>query len=256
MVNVPFLPPFTPYVLPAEPFEQMIGKYGARFTWMKGHDCPCVFGNQTQPGSPDPACRTCLGKGTYWDAPTEAFMALLTFIKASPSPDEPGSHMDEDVGLSQRADPTLTIPFTAGASGAIWRQASLYDAFVEVDSISRFYAGLQKGRVTSVPYNQGLTVPATGAVTVYNTNTNLVEPVSGYAVSGAAVTLPSTYPEKTSYTVEFYANPVYIAFRKAGGLPHVRPFGGGEVNLPRRFRVQTLDLWTRGNDRNPFPSGP
>lgn len=252
MTNVPFLPNMTPWVLPAEPFNQMIAAYGQRFTWLKGHDCPCVYGNQTVPGSPDPGCTQCLGKGVYWDPPVGPFNAMMTFMHMSPSPDEPGLHVDENVGPLNRAEPSLTIPYTVDTSGRVWREASVYDAWVQVDAVDRFSTSLQLGRVTAVPYNQGLSIAVTGAVTTYDQSTRALVNVTGYAVSGTTVLLPSQYPINTSYVVEFYANPVYVAFRKAGGLPHVRPFD--QIKLPRRFMVQSLDLWSRGNNQSPFPT--
>jgi hypothetical protein len=165
----------------------------------------------------------------------------------SPTPDEFGAQAHEQMGLVQHGEPTLTIPFSAGASGIIWEQASVYDAFVELDAIDRFTANLVVGGVQAVPYQIGVNIPVSGSVTVWDPSTHRVTPVTGYTVSGAAVALPSGYAVDTPYVVEFTANPVFVAFRRAGALPMTRPFGGGVVNLPRRFRIQTLDLWTRAS---------
>ena len=61
------------------------------------------------------------------------------------------------------------------------------------------------------------------------------------------MTIDPAYPVWTNYMVEFMSAPIYVAWRRAGGLPHVRPEGGvsGPVNLPRRMRLATLDFWTR-----------
>ncbi len=110
------------------------------------------------------------------------------------------------------------------------------------------------GGIQAVPYQQGLSIAASGAVTVFNQTTHRVQVVSGYVVSGAAVTIPSGYAEGTAYDVEFQANPVFVAFRKAGAFPMTRPFGGADAqHLPRRFRVQTLDLFTRARQ---YPGDP
>lgn len=249
----PYFPPITPLIMPEEPFEALIDRYGINLKWRKSHNCPCLFGGPTG-GSADPNCQTCQGRGIYWD-PGIAFRGLLTWRHMSPTPDEFGAEVHETAGQLQHGEPTLTIPYTADTTGTIWLQASVYDAYVEVDAIDRFTAALRKGGIEAVPYQQGLNVPTTGAVTFYDTENHVAVPVVGYTVNGAAVTLPDAYPPGTSYVVEFTANPVFVAARKAGALPMARPFGGGVVNLPRRFRIQTLDLWTRArqypNDASP-----
>lgn len=250
----PFFPPIDPFVLPEDPFDNLLAAYGVRLMWRKSHVCPCIQGGPI-PGSADPACRQCQGRGIYWDAPSQPFMGLLTWRHMSPTPDEYGAMPHEVAGLIQHGEPSLTIPFTDGASGQIWNQASVYDAFVEPDALDRFTTVLNVSGITAVPYQQGLVIQPSGAVTTYNQPTSSVVTVSGYVVSGANVFLPSGYAPGTAYTVEFQANPVFVALRKAGALPMTRPFGGGVVNLPRRFRVQTLDLWTRSR-QFPGDAGP
>ena len=75
-------------------------------------------------------------------------------------------------------------------------------------------------------------------------------PAGGYVVSGSAVLLDG-YPPGTPYTVEFNASPVWIAFRRAGGLSHSRPFGDG-VALPKRYRAMQLDIWARARNNGAF----
>lgn len=152
---------------------------------------------------------------------------------------------DQALGQMQRGEPTLTIPYNAGPSGIIWHNASVFDAFVEPDSLERYTANLMVGGVTAVPYQEGLSIAPSGAVTYYDTTTKRSVAVSGYTVSGANVLLPDTFPLDTAYIVEFLANPVFIAFRRAGGMPRVRPFGAGIDALPRRFQVQSVDIWSR-----------
>lgn len=247
MTDVPFFPAFTPYVMPVEPFDQLLLNYGIRLNWMRAHGCPCVY-DQTRDdlvyGSPDPACTQCGGHGIYWDNPFGPFLGLITFAALTPTPHEPGEFVNEKWGLTQHGEPVLTIPQGAGDP---WSQASTYDAFVEVDATAYYDANLQVGGISCVPYQQGLSIASTGAVTVYDSSTRSVLSVSGYAVSGAAVTIPSGYVAGTGYAVKFSANPVWVVIGAAGGLPHVRPMGGqtGGINLPRRFKLQSLDLWTR-----------
>ena len=243
----PYMPPISPLIMPEEIYDDMMAKYGIRLAWRKSHACPCMFGSRI-PGSPDPQCRTCGGRGIYWDPPSDIFFGLLTWRHMSPTPDEFGAQIHENAGQLQHGEPTLTIPYTAGASGIIWQNASVYDAYVEVDATDRFSAQLQVNGIMALPYQNGVTVEASGAVTVYDTVNHVVTPVTGYVVSGASVTLPSGYAPETRYNVEFIANPVYVALRKAGALPMARPFGGAGPpinNLPRRFRIQSLDLWLR-----------
>lgn len=247
MVNTIYYPPITPYVLPEEPFDRLIATYGIRLAWMKSHSCPCEYGGPI-PGSPDPKCKTCQGRGIYWDNPSKLFYGLITWVHIARTPDEPGFFTHEKVGVIQRGEPTLTIPFKADTDGTLWREASVFDAYVEVDSTARYNANLSVGGVTTVPYNQGLVIDPNDAVTIYDPVNQQAERVTGYTIQGANVFLPASYPENTGYNVEFIAQPVYIAFDRTGA-PHVRPFGVGTVpetnNLPRRFRLQTLDLWTR-----------
>lgn len=250
MTNTPFFPGITPWVIPQIPFDKMIQQYGIRLAWMKSHSCPCTYASPTI-GSADPACLQCQGLGTYWDPPSAPFYALLTWIHISKTPDEPGFFTNEKVGITQHGDPTLTLPYNADPDGIIWNEASVYDAYVEIDANTRYNATLQVSGITAVPYQQNLSITPTGAVTVYSPTTNLVSVVDSYTVSGASVTLPNTYPPGTSYVVEFTASPVYVAWAKSGGAPHTRPFGGTQQFLPRRFHLTSLDLWLRS--RLPYP---
>lgn len=246
--NVPFLPPMDPYVMPGAPFDAMINQYGVRLLWMKAHDCPCVYGG-SMPGTPEIGCTTCHGRGVYWDAPVGPFQGLITYSQmvGARSIDDPGATMDETYGVVQRADPVLTLVATpASPNGVIWAAASMYDAYVELDAITRFSTTLTVGGSAALPYQQSATVAASGAVTIYDTATKsvVVIPASGYTFSGGEVTLTG-YPPDTAYTVEYTAAPVYVAWKKAGSFPHVRPLGAGVPNLPKRFQLQLLDLWTR-----------
>jgi hypothetical protein len=252
MPAIPYIPDITPLLMPREGFEKLLSKVGVRLVWKKSHGCPCTWGGPL-PGSPDPQCQTCHGRGVYFDAGSNPFFGLLTWADRSPTPNEFGNVQDTKFGQLQHGEPTITIPFADGASGQIWQNASVYDAFVEVDAFDRFTADLVVSGVTAVPYQEGLTI---NAVTYYDTTTHQATPVSGYTVSGANVILPNTFPPLTPYIVEFTANPVFVAFRKAGSMPLVRPFGGNGIdNLPRRFRVQTLDLWARAR-QYPGETGP
>jgi len=242
-------------------FEALIARMGQRLSWMKSHSCPCVFapaggenGFLPLPGSAQSGCLKCFGLGVYWDAPTVPFIGYIKFVEMSPTPDEPGVRVEQNYGIVQLSEPSLTLPYRNPnlAMGdpqqptAAWNDASTDDIFVAVDMLSRFTAKLQVGGTTFLPYQQNLQVAPSGAVTVWNTTTKTVDQVPSYVVSGASVTIdPSAYPEGTSYMVEFQSAPMYVAFRPAGGIPHVRPFGGGTVNEPRRFKLQALDFWTR-----------
>jgi hypothetical protein len=159
--------------------------------------------------------------------------------------DQPGFYTDEKVGIVQQGEPILTIPFTADSLGKVWAEAAVYDAWVEIDARSRHSANLQVGGITALPYQQNLSIEPQGAVTVYSPQTNQVSSISNYTVSGASVLLPPEYPVGTSYVVEFTASPVYIAYNHAGGGPHIRPLAGTQLQLPRRFKLQNLDLWLR-----------
>lgn len=239
-----YFPPISPYVLPVGPLDGLVAAYGNDLTWQRSHLCPCTYGGPIA-GSPDVACNTCKGIGWYWDAPSAVFRGLITFIHMSPTPDEPGTTMSDKFGVVQLSEPTLSIPWTT-ASG-IWTAASINDVFVEPNALDRYETELQKGGVQTVPYQQNLTIPLTGAVTVYDVANKVVVPVSGYTVSGPTVTLPSGYADGTPYVVSYTAAKAYVAWRSAGTMGHDRPFGN--LTLPKRFRLQTLDLWLRGTGK-------
>jgi hypothetical protein len=274
--NMPFMPPLEPYILPSRAFDMLLGNYGIKLLWQRSHLCACTFGG-TIPGSPDYQCTTCHGRGWYWDSPYGPWTGLITFIHMSPTPDEAGQVNNEKFGFISRAEPTLTIPrslgpfdnpgyndilsdpnillesdifnltVTDGAENKAWLEASLNDIFTEIDAITRFETELQVGGVTTVPYQQQLSIPVSGAVTVYNTTTHRVDSVSSYTVSGAQVTLSSGYASGTAYVVSYTAAKSYVAWRNAGAQPHARPFA--QSGQPRRFRLQELDLWLRGSGK-------
>jgi hypothetical protein len=242
----PWFPDFS-QLMPTKALDGLIALSGIRFGWMKSHACPCVLGNADF-GSPNPNCNTCHGRGIYWDQWTNTFRGLLTFMHTSSAPDEPGNTIDKTTGGHLEAEPTLTIP-TMGpdAESTVWTQATNFDAYVELDALTRFSTVLRVGDTSILPYQQQLDVQS---VAVWDPIAMTAGPIppADYAVTGASVTLAASYPEGTAYTVEYIAAPVYVAFRSAGGMPHTRPFAGGTAMIPRRFRVVLLDLWTRSRD--------
>lgn len=249
--HVPYLPPISPYVLPSSPLNRLLENYGVRLQWQKAHQCACVFGGD-MPGSADPLCTSCHGRGVYWEAPSAIFSGLITFSTTVPSHNEPGASLDVSAGPVFKANPLLTIPETAGT---VYIEASLYDSFIEVDNIQKFTTNLIAGGNGALPYQLNCKVNPSGAVTVYNNTTKTVEVVTGYTVdysNGVTVLLPDTYPVNTSYTVDFYASPSYIAFGGAGGMAHTRPFGNGNTTLPKRFQLMLMDVWTRSSNAGSF----
>ena len=253
MSGAPYVPPLNPYLLPEAPFDALVASAGQRVSWARAHVCPCTYGGGgpqglPMPGTAAPNCQQCFGVGVYWDAPTEPFQGLVTFMHMSPTPDEPGLFVNDTLGQIQEAQPTLTIPFQDPSASQIpnpaWQYASISDIFILPDSLTRYTAVLQVGGLTALPYQQNVAIAASGAVTTYDPSTQTVS-FPAYTTSGTAVLLSGAFPLGTNYIVDFLAAPLYVAFRRSGGLPHARQFGAGIVNLPRRFRLQTLDLWTR-----------
>lgn len=250
-------------------FNLMIASMGWRLSWMKSHSCPCTFGGGGAdgflplPGSAAAGCKTCLGLGTYWDPPTVPFIAFVKFVEMSPTPDEPGVRMHETYGLTQLAEPSLTIPYTnpflsptdPQQSTEAWHDMSTDDIIVAPDMLARFTAKLQVGGIEYLPYQQNLQIKPQGAVTVWNPTTLLVEHVAHYSVDGAKISLGDVYPPGTAYMVEFQAATMFVAFRPAGGIPHVRQMSANTANLPRRFKLQQLDLWLRERGQGPVAPG-
>lgn len=250
--------------MPEPRLDGLINNYGLRLGWMRNHTCPCTMGAE-YPGSPDPGCNTCLGRGIYWEQPV-AFSGLMTYMHTSSAPDEPGFHTDPVVGQVSRAEPTLTIPALPGST--IWQNASAFDAYIEYDATARFNTALVVGQNTALPYPFGVEILG---VTAWNpaTKTTYSVPIvdilteggfpllteSGspllreptYLVNGTTVTLPG-FEDGIAYVVEYTAQPVFIAYRSAGGSPHTRPFGLGGTLIPRRFHIQTLDIWFRSRE--------
>lgn len=253
-----FVPNTGTILLPEDRFDALISEVGQRVGWMRSHACPCTYSQTiannrlSTPGSAQRACKTCLGVGFYWDAPVGPIRAYISYMSLSPNPDEPGVIMNEVFGPTMTAEPSITIPYRNPnlpdshpfQSTPVWINASTDDLFVPVDMVSRQTAVLQVGGNTILPYQQNLNVAPVGAVTVWDPVTSSVVPVLGYSVTGPNVTIEN-YPDGTSYMVEFSSAPIYAVWKRAGGQPHVRPFGGGTVNEPRRFRLQALDPWLR-----------
>lgn len=266
VVPLPFMPP-TAAVMPAQGFDVLVATHGQRVSWMRGRTCPCVFagggvqGQLPELGSPQRGCAKCNGVGTYWDDPSVPFRAYIEFMHMSPTPDEPGVKMNESYGVVQMSEPSMTIPYMnpmlgvndPGQPTKAWIGATTNDMFVAVDMRSRYVAVLQVGIKENLPFQQNLAVEPQGAVTVWDPVAGNVVTVADYAVNGPTVTIGG-YPAGTNYMVEFMAAALFVAFRTAGGLPHVRPFGGGTVNMPKRMRLQALDMWTR--QRGIQPSAP
>lgn len=253
---MPFFPDLATHVMPVAPLNAMIRAFTQRFKWMKSHPCACRNNNRTQPGSPVPTCVTCQGRGYWWDPPSQEFMAGLTYVHISPTPDEPGATMSEKWGLAEQSQPLITIPSDADADGTIWANAAKFDAFIWLDGSTRYDVDLVVGQVQAVPYQQNLSIAPTGAVTVWNQATSGVVTGVPYTVSGASVFLGPEFGPGTNYVVEFTASPVFEAFRDAGAQPHARPFGGGPSKYPRRFRLQQLDRWTRAAESFPYSTSP
>ena len=246
----PYFPNFRSVLMPQSALDGTINALGMRVGWCKAYACPCGQSGSGSFGSANPKCLTCFGRGTYWDEPVP-FTALITFMHTSSAPDELGAAMNPVQGTTLHAAPTLSIPYSNadGSPCLAWSLAAEKDAFIEYDSTARFNTPLVSGDTIYLPYRQNLVILG---VTTYDTSTNLVSPVlaTNYTVSGSSVVLnPNVYPDGTPYVVEYTAAVVYVAFRTSGGVPHSRPAGGG-ANLPRRFHLELLDVWTR-NLNNP-----
>lgn len=233
-----------PFAFPPRAFDNLISWAGIQVLWMKGHACPCVgdTGASNPTTSAYQQCPVCFGRGVYWDPPAGPFTILLTFITWMGRNVDIGQIQQPDYGLLHEGTPIITIPETAGI---LWQQASEYDAYVETQSSMRFNTVLRVNESTVLPawHFSGLEIAPTGAVVVEDPNTSI--PTSGvaYTTSGLNVILTGSYPNGTAYTVEYTSSPVFIAFQRFGGLPHVRPFQG--LSYPRRFKVQILDLFFR-----------
>lgn len=262
------IPPGAAIQLPPPAFNSLMSAMGQRISWFKSHACPCVFaaavanGPYPLPGSAQRSCKTCLGLGVYWDAPGLPFRAWMKFVEMSPTPDEPGVRTDAAFGLTQLSEPGLSIPYNNPTLGVgdptqptiAWNDASTYDIFVPVDMLARFTAKLEVGGIQYLPFQQNLQIKPTGAVTVWDPVNFVVDNVTNYAINGANVSITG-YPDGTVYMVEFYAAPMFVAFRPAGGVPHIRPFSGGTVQEPRRFKLQLLDFWLRQRGQGQTAAG-
>jgi hypothetical protein len=247
--------------MPASAFNSLITNYGMRLLYMRAHSCPCSQSTGTA-GAANPACQQCDGRSVYFDQPGLLFAGFITWQHGPGSPDEPGVHMSATLGQIQQGEPTLTIPSTGpNYENVVYQAASEFDAYVELDAAYRSSATLIAGVKEVLPYDQGIQVLS---VTVFNSQTLNAEVLdrSAYQVRAGRVFLNEPFVKGTPYTVEFNALPVYVAFRKAGGLTHTRPFGLGNSSLPKRFHLANLDVWTRttaadtAGPQAPFYAGP
>lgn len=245
--------PVDPFLLPHSAFDSTIDNLGCRFLWQKSHACPCLwYPTDTAPrGTAKPDCQTCSGLGWYWDAPVGPVVCLFTYAHSPLAVDEPGTPLDQKIGQILGGFPQISVCHDINYN--VWNEASEMDKFTEIGAELRFNAHLDSQQNTTLPYSVNLAVSTTGAVTTWSTATSSVISVSGYTISGSQVLIPDSYPAGTPYIVEFFANPVYLLFRRAGGMSHVRSFAGSGVPdnpLPRRFRAAPLDLYLR--ERNSF----
>lgn len=251
----PKLPDLPTQSMPEVMFDAQVSNMGLRFGWLKAHSCPCTYSAGT-PGSPNPQCNTCNGRGVYWDAPIDC-LGHLTYMHTSAAPDEPGSHTDELTGHTLAGEPVLTIPYgldpqypedqtcCPASQATVWAMGSSFDCWVEYDAVTRYNTVLVQGQNMVLPYQWGVTILA---VTAYATGTNAIVPVAtgNYTYSnGVLELLTGLYPNGTSYTVEYTASPIHINYRVAGGVPHARPLAQGRSRIPRRFHVKNLDAWLR-----------
>lgn len=237
------MPSFAGQLMPPPLFNALIRSHGIRMTWMKSHVCPCTMSSDS-PGSPNPTCNTCHGRGRYWDQPQGPFVLLRTFMHSTEAADEPGATMDAVRGQELHAEPTITIPSDVLP---VWSEASEFDAYVEVDTMMRFETAFVTGGNTVLPYQQNVDVES---VTAYDTTAQDVVALSEsqWTNNDGQISLIG-FANGTAFTVSYKANPVYIAWRRSGANAHMRLFGAGTAALPVRFRAQWLDAWIRA--RNP-----
>jgi len=235
---IPAQVPPDPYWISNTPFDAFAQKFGVRLLWEKAHACPCAWSASIK-GSALASCNTCSGLGWYWDRAIGPFPMMLSYAHSPLAADEPGTIFNEKFGQVISADPLLTIMY--GPSSGVWAQASEFDRYTEVDSFWRFNATLYAGQKMMLPYTQNVTVES---LQYFNQATSSVSAITDYGVTGSFVSAYNL-PYGQAFVVEFYANPQFVASKRAGSLPHVRPFVQGTIPLPKRFRLVQLDYWLR-----------
>jgi len=164
---------------------------------------------------------------------------------------EPGERVDSKLGSIVGGEPWVTVTSDAGI---VWNEIAQNDLLIQTNSIVRFNSTLNSGPSGEIflPYQQGMYVAPTGAVTTWDQATSSVIPVTGYTVSGSSVTISSGYTPNTPYVVEFQAALMYVCFRPEGGMAQNRPFVQGSIAYPKRFRLEPLDLLIRDGVQNNF----
>ena len=250
----PWIPSYE-QVMPEGIFDKIIAGYGTRLGWMQGHVCACTMASGHR-GSAQPQCLTCQGRGVWWTKPWTEFVGMLTYAPSVVNPDEPGVTVDPTLGNFMTAAPVLSIPRNGFmAEATVWNQAGQWDAFVEIDGSFRTEAPLVVGEKTFLPYNLGVVV---SAVTTWNPATAEVVqvPTTSWTYTTTAGVVLSGYPLGTGYVATYTAQPVYVAEKAAGGVAHNRPFGLGSQNLPKKFRLQALDVWSRAQQQGDGPLTP
>ena len=240
-------PDFTPFIpdiytlLPENMFNNWSSKVGLRIGWKKGHVCPCT----AQTGQVNTGCKTCYGRGYYWDSPPVDFFGNITFGHTSVMPEEPGVSVDKKFGVEYTGTPTITIPHMGNLNeNAVWNNCGELDAFILYDDTARFNTAFINGVTPAIlPYEIGLNILG---VFVYNTDQSVsILPSSSYTLSNATVSLIDQ-PLGLKFVIEYTASSIYLAFRKAGGRVHSRPFGGSVYSgMSKRFHVVGIDWWLR-----------
>jgi hypothetical protein len=252
----PHMPDMGTQAFPGSLFDAQQEALGLRFGWLKSYICPCSYAGGT-PGSPNPRCNTCGGRGIYWSPSPLDFRATLTFMHTSAAPDEPGAVTYENLGHVLHAEPVITIAHSGPLNEeTVWKYASSFDCFCEFDALTRFNSTLVVSDLPSsqvLPYQFGVEVLS---VVAYDTVSNIIVPVpsSAWTYGNGVVTLSSAYSEGTAYTVEYMAVPILVAYRKAGGIPHARPFASGESKVPRRMHLTLLEPWLRARGGGELPA--
>lgn len=239
----PYFPDAPSITQPEAVFDAQFQNLGLNLGWMRSHTCPCAAAS----GNPDPECQSCYGRGIYWEDP-KAFLGYYVYMHTGAAPEEPGASVNARTGLTQAAEPVLSIPKNGSLSeNEVWTYAALFDAYVELDATTR-YSDLFS---TSDSRPMALTNPVGATilgVTRYDLDSKKVAtvPLDEVTVANGVISLDSSL-EGMGVSVDYTALPTHIAYNKTGGLIHNRPFAQGRDGLPKRFHIQALDVFLRSS---------
>ncbi len=197
-----------------EAFDSLLtGTLGTRLCWQKAHRCPCT----DEYGQSDRECPICLGRGRYWDTPSDEFRAGVVGLTGRAL-----ESMQLRFGPGVTGDGTISLPSTSPAYADVGEG----DRFSNLDAFDTLEWTLAKGTLVLLPVGADI--------------------VGAYIrSSGQLHAVPPPVPSDDRVSVAVTTVITMLAPRRyevVKAIPQTRNWVPG---LPKKVLVQMLDLSTR-----------